>query len=76
MEEDRERLIRLEERLSSLTNDVRRLSKKIDTVSSSVSAAEMLNTRTHLSVSFGEKLLWTGVSGLVAFIVWLVEKTQ
>jgi len=76
MDEDRERLIRLEERLTSLTNDIRRISKKLDKVSSSVSAAEMLNTRTHISVSFGEKLLWAGVSGLVAFVVWLVEKTS
>lgn len=73
--QDHERLIRLEERLVSLTADIKRIAKKLDTVTYDLAEAELVAKKNSLTVSFGEKILWGIATTGIGILVWFLEKS-
>jgi hypothetical protein len=72
---DKERLIRLEERVKSILNDLKRIARKLDRVAEDIQEAEMLARKNSLTVSMGEKVIWLVASGGIGVLLWFLERS-
>lgn len=72
-QDDRERLIRLEERVLTLFNEVKKINDKLDKLSDSQRKSELTTTTNSVTIGAGERIFWLIASGVIGFIVWLVK---
>ena len=67
---DKERLIRLEERVLNIQDDVRHIYTTLDSLSKIIHANEISMSNNSLTISKGERLFWIIMSGVVGAIIF------
>jgi len=72
--DDKERLIRLEERVTALQQDVRDINDKLTDLARSIHTNELLVNSNTLTLGKGERLFWIVMSGVVGLVIWLLKQ--
>ena len=70
---DKERLIRLEERVLNIQDDVRHINASIDQINKTIHANEIASSNNSLTISKGERLFWIVMSGVVGSIIFFLR---
>jgi len=72
--DDKERLIRLEERVTALQQDVRDINDTLNELARSIHTNELLVNSNTLTLGKGERLFWIIMSGVVGLVIWLLKQ--
>ena len=72
--DDKERLIRLEERVTALQQDVRDINDTLNELARSIHTNELLVNSNTLTLGKGERLFWIVMSGVVGLVIWLLKQ--
>ncbi len=72
--DDKERLIRLEERVTALQQDVRDINDTLKELARSIHTNELLVNSNTLTLGKGERLFWIVMSGVVGLVIWLLKQ--
>ena len=73
-EEDKERLIRLEERVKNLQEDVKSINDQLIQLTRTIHANELLVSNNTLTIGKGERLFWIIMSGVVGLVIWMLKQ--
>lgn len=73
-EEDKERLIRLEERVKNLQEDVKSINDQLIQLTRSIHTNELLVSNNTLTIGKGERLFWIVMSGVVGLVIWMLKQ--
>jgi len=74
-QDDKERLIRLEERVLTLFNEVKKINDKLDKLSESQRQSEITTKTNSVTIGAGERVFWLITSGVIGFLVWLIKQS-
>ena len=72
--DDKERLIRLEERVTALQQDVRDINDTLNELARGIHTNELLVNSNTLTLGKGERLFWIVMSGVVGLVIWLLKQ--
>ena len=72
--DDKERLIRLEERVTALQQDVRDINDTLNELARNIHTNELLVNSNTLTLGKGERLFWIIMSGVVGLVIWLLKQ--
>ena len=70
---DKERLIRLEERVLNIQDDVKHIFSTLDSINKTIHANEIAASNNSLTISKGERLFWIIMSGVVGSIIFFLR---
>ena len=70
---DKERLIRLEERVLNIQDDVRHIYNTLDSINKIIHQNEISMSNNSLTISKGERLFWIVMSGVVGSIIFFLR---
>ena len=70
---DKERLIRLEERVLNIQDDVKHIFNTLDSINQTIHKNEISMSNNTLTIGKGERLFWIVMSGVVGAIIFFLR---
>jgi hypothetical protein len=71
---DKERLIRLEERVAALQDDIRGINDTLNEIKRNIHNNELLVSNNTLTIGKGERMFWIFMSGVVGLVIWALKQ--